>query len=178
MEDGIAGSVAIMRMLALILSLVGSAAMAQGIIEPGAKVAFLGITFIDTSTEGDINGPRDDEARRMDMVERLVADRFAAETFDLVDTAPVASTLDATVNPADCYGCELRMAKQLGADYVLVGEIQKVSNLILSMNLVLRDVESGTMVRGMSADIRSNTDDSWARGMNYIMKNNIFREGS
>jgi hypothetical protein len=67
------------------------------------------------------------------------------------------------------------MADRLGADYVLVGEVQKVSNLIISMNLVMRDVESGVMVRGLSVDVRSNTDESWLRGMRYILKNHFFK---
>ena len=67
------------------------------------------------------------------------------------------------------------MAQKLNAGLVLVGEVQKVSNLILSMNLVMRDVETGRMVRGQSVDIRSNTDDSWLRGIRYILKYNFFK---
>jgi hypothetical protein len=144
-------------------------------LAPGASVAFLGLTFIDTSTEGEYMGARADEAARIVLLEDAVRDRFAAEGFELVPTDPVAEELERTVNPADCYGCEARMAAKLGARYVLVGEVQKVSNLILAMNLVMREVESGEMVRGLSVDIRSNTDESWLRGMNYILKNHFFR---
>ena len=68
------------------------------------------------------------------------------------------------------------MAKTLGADFVLVGVVQKVSNLILSMNLVMRAVETGKVARARVVDIRSNTDQSWARGMNYILKTAFFKE--
>ncbi len=73
----------------------------------------------------------------------------------LMDLSPISETLAKTVNPANCYGCEVRMAKQLGADFVLVGIVQKVSNLILSMNLVMRAVETGKVVRARVVDIRS-----------------------
>lgn len=142
----------------------------------GAKVAFLGLTFIDTSTEGAYNGVREDETQRLHLLEAHVAARMAAEGMAVVDTAPVSAKLAATVNPADCYGCDVRMGEDLGADYVLVGEVQKVSNLILSMNLVLRNVPEGRMVRGLSVDIRSNTDESWLRGIDYILDNHFFRE--
>ncbi len=145
------------------------------VLEPGASVAFLGITFIDTSTEGAYDGERPDQTARIVLLEDEVAERFAAEGFVLVDTAPEAERLAATTNPAECYGCDVRMADRLGADYVLVGEVQKVSNLIISMNLVMRDVESGVMVRGLSVDVRSNTDESWLRGMRYILKNHFFK---
>jgi hypothetical protein len=68
------------------------------------------------------------------------------------------------------------MATDLGADFSLVGEVHKVSNLILAMNLQLRDAATGDLVRGGVVDIRSNTDESWQRGMRYILKNRIFRE--
>ena len=142
----------------------------------GARVAFLGLTFIDTSTEGAYFGARADERARMDLLKNAVTTRFREEGFVLVDLAPVAQQLDRIVNPAECYGCEIRMAKKLSADYVLVGEVQKVSNLILAMNLVMRDVESARMVRGLSVDIRSNTDKSWLRGMNYILNNHFFEQ--
>lgn len=93
-----------------------------------------------------------------------------------MDLAPIAETLENTVNPANCYGCEVRMAKKLGADFVLVGVVQKVSNLILSMNLVMRDVETGKVVKARVVDIRSNTDQSWTRGMNYLLKTTFFKE--
>ena len=166
--------------LAIALFAAAPAALAQPMpTEPlidDASVAFLGLTFIDTSTEGAYFAAREDEAQRIALLEDAVAARFAEEGMTFLDLAPVAEELDRTKNPADCYGCELRMGERLGADYVLVGEVQKVSNLILSMNLVMRDTATGRMVRGQSVEIRSNTDDSWLRGMRYILKNNVFRE--
>nr|WP_159966620.1 DUF3280 domain-containing protein [Profundibacterium mesophilum] len=164
-------------MLFLGLSSVADAQPAPADPLPRGSVAFLGITFLDTSTEGAYFGARADEAERVMLLEETARARFEKEGFTLLDTAPVAQTLEATVNPANCYGCELRMGQTLGADYVLVGEVQKVSNLILSMNLVLRETRTGDMVRGRSVDIRSNTDESWLRGVRYILKNHFFETG-
>lgn len=160
---------------ATLLALPG-AASALDALEPGAKVAFFGLHFIDTSTEGAINGVREDETARLALLEEEVRARFEAEGFDLVDTAPVAEELGRTLNPANCNDCEVRMAQELGAEYSLVGEVQKVSNLILSMNLALRDAESGDFLRMLAVDIRGNTDDSWLRGGRYILDNHVFRE--
>ena len=167
-------------MLRLILSVgLGLAigpALAESPVAADARIAFLGMTYLDTSQEGETFGENPDELARVEMAEKMVTDRFAAEGYGFVDTAPVEERLQATVNPAKCYGCDTRMAAELGADYVLVGEIQKVSNLILAMNLQLRAVPSGEMVAGRSVEIRSNTDDSWARGIRYLLDNAIFRE--
>jgi hypothetical protein len=144
-------------------------------LDPGARVAFLGMGFVDTSTEGAYDGVRDDQTARLRLVEEAVRTRFREEGFALLPTDPVAPDLAQVVNPADCAGCELRLAEKLGADYVVVGEVQKVSNLILSMNLVLREVPSGMMLRGLSVDFRSNTDETWLRAMRYILRYNFFK---
>nr|WP_234835720.1 DUF2380 domain-containing protein [Sinorhizobium meliloti] len=36
-------------------------------------------------------------------------------------------------------------------------------------------LDSGEMLRGLAVDIRSNTDDSWLRGIRYILKNHFFK---
>lgn len=139
-------------------------------------VAFFGIHLLDDSEQSSQAGSRDEEAR-IEMLEALVAERFAEEGYVLVDLAPVREDLDRVLNPAKCYGCDMRMAQQLGVDYALVGEVQKVSNLILTMNLQLRDAATGKTVRGRVVDIRGNTDDTWLRGMRYILKTGFFTDG-
>jgi len=160
---------------AALLALPGAASALES-LEPSAKVAFFGIHFIDTSAEGSINGIREDETARLALLENSVRERLEAEGFDLLDLAPVAEELGRTLNPAHCNHCEIRMAEELGADYSLVGEVQKVSNLILSMNLALREADSGDFVRMLAVDIRGNTDDSWLRGGRYILDNHFFVE--
>lgn len=137
------------------------------------KIAFFGITLLDGSLQTAAVGHEAEEAR-IEALETLVADRFREEGYDLVDIAPVQEKLDRVANPAKCYGCDARMATELGADFALVGEVQKISNLILTMNLQLRDAESGETVKGRVVDIRGNTDESWTRGMRYILKTAFF----
>ena len=164
-------------LIALILALVPAIALAalDQPLTPGAKVAFLGMTFTDLSTEGAYNGVRADETARLTLLEGAARDRFVEKGFVILSNDAVATELASTVNPADCYGCDVRMAARLGADYVLVGEVKKISNLVLSISLMLRDVRSGKMLRGLAVDIRSNTDDSWLRGLRYILKNHFFK---
>ena len=142
----------------------------------GRTAAFFGLTFLDTSHEGELRGTRPDELARVELVEDFVRERLAAEGLELVDLAPVADELERVLNPASCNGCDIRMAEALGADYAVVGEVQKVSNLILSMNLYVRDVETGRPVEGLAVDIRGNTDESWLRGMRYILDRHFFAD--
>jgi hypothetical protein len=48
--------------------------------------------------------------------------------------------------------------------------IQKVSNLILNINLEVRSETGATRYRG-SVDIRGNTDESWLRGVRRLAEN-------
>ena len=159
----------------LIILVWATGARADG-LNPGAKIAFFGLNFIDTSTEGAYNGTREDETARLAMLEDYVRTEFAERGFILLPLDAVAEEIDRVASVADCNFCDVLMARKLNADYSVVGEVQKVSNLILAMNLVVRDTEHGKYVRGLSVDIRGNNDKSWLRGMSYIIRNNIFRE--
>ena len=164
-----------MRLITLIF-LGFASASAAGESAIGEKTAFFGITYLDSSLQGEMQGTDPAEAARIEMLHDMVADRFVAEGHELVDLGPVQADLERIVNPAKCYGCDTRMATTLGAELSLVGEVQKVSNLIIAMNLQLRDAKTGEMVRGGVVDIRANTDDAWRRGMRYLLDNRIFRQ--
>lgn len=160
---------------ALLLCLLAGPALAEGPPAPGS-VAFFGLHFNDLSTEGAVNGIRADETARTDMATALVAKDMTARGFVLVPLDPVADRLETIANPARCNGCDIAMAQELGADYALTGEVSKVSNLILSLQLNLRDADSGKTLRAGSVDIRGNTDESWQRGFRYLLRNLIFRK--
>lgn len=142
-------------------------------VQPGTAL-FFGIHWIDTSTEGAINGIRDDETARVEMIEDQIAADLAERGFAL--TLPEETEVAAIKNPTHCNGCDTKMAAAKGLDYAISGEVQKVSNLILSMNLHIRDADSGRTVAAGAVDIRGNNDESWQRGFRYLLKNVIFRQ--
>jgi hypothetical protein len=69
----------------------------------------------------------------------------------------------------NCNGCELDIGRALGADVVILGWVQKVSNLILNLNIEVKDVASGKTLYTKSVDLRGNTDNSWLRGIHYMV---------
>ena len=143
-------------------------------LEEGARVAFLGVHFIDMSTEGAYNGIREDETARTVLAGEYIAGRLAEEGLEVVSLEPVASDLDKVLNPARCNGCDVKFATTLGARYVVVSEVVKISNLIQSLNIQVRDAGSGKTVKGRAVDIRGNTDKAWIRGLAYVLDNYIF----
>ena len=138
-----------------------------------SQVAVFDFELVDTSLQGEVDGPRSDEQGRLmragDQVRKALAD---SGRFTVLDIAPVNAAAHGS-NLQACGGCEVALARRLGADLVITGTVQKVSNLILNINLYLRDVHSGQLVTAMSADMRGNTDESWTRAANYLLRNRL-----
>jgi hypothetical protein len=72
-----------------------------------------------------------------------------------------------------CNGCELEIARSLHADRVLVGWVQKVSNLILNINIQIEDTATGDVLLVKSVDLRGNTDETWRRGVSYLVRSMV-----
>lgn len=73
-----------------------------------------------------------------------------------------------------CSPEERKEAQKADAPLVACGWIQKVSNLILNLNVVIEDSMTGQQLRGGSVDIRGNTDDSWGHGLRYLLLEHVF----
>ena len=106
---------------------------------------------------------------------QLRAEFARGDNFEVLDATPLAEEVEA-IYLRGCNGCELKLARRLGAQLAGIGWVQKVSNLILNINLQVRDVTSGRLVHAGSVDIRGNTDESWQRGLRYLLERRIFRQ--
>lgn len=140
--------------------------------EPWPRVAVLDVELLKADYLPNADRIMPEERRRLDMIAELVRDRLRAEGYD---TVPAAQTADA-IHAADpgqylhaCNGCERRIARDLGADWVVVGWIQFVSYLILNLNVMVIDVETGAPVARAFVDLRGNTERSWRRATTYML---------
>ena len=137
------------------------------------KLAVFDLELLDTSLQGEIYGARADEHDRLvragDQLRKGLAE---SGKFQIVDIAPVNAAAHGS-NLQACGGCDVRFAQQLSADLFMTGVVQKVSNLILNINLYLRDAHSGQLVTAASTDMRGNTDESWSRTMSYLIRNRL-----
>jgi len=145
----------------------GMAAPAQA---RALRVAIFDFELIDTSLEGATNGPRADETARLvrlgDQLRMLVTN---SGKFEVIDIAPVRTEAH-TANLQACGGCDADFAQKLGAEVSITSTVQKVSNLILNINLYARVVATREPLVAMSVDIRGNTDESWSRGLEYLVR--------
>jgi hypothetical protein len=137
------------------------------------SVAAFDFELIDTSLEGSINGLRADEQARLARLSDQLRQRLRESgRFTLVDIAPVAAEARAS-NLQGCNGCDTRLAQRVGAELAVTGTVQKVSNLILNINIHVREASSGRTVAAMSADMRGNTDESWTRALDWLVRNRL-----
>ena len=160
-----------MRMLSYIVSL--TLLLSAPACADLLKVAVFDFELVDTSLQGETDGPRTDEQGRLmragDQVRKALAE---SGKFVILDIAPVnAAALGSNLQA--CGGCDVQYAQQLGADLAITGVVQKVSNLILNMNIYMRNAHTGHLVTSMSADFRGNTDESWARAAGYLLRNRL-----
>jgi hypothetical protein len=141
------------------------------------SVAMFDFELIDTSLEAETNRPRDDEQARLarlgDQLRRHLA---RSGRFTVVDIAPVAGLARAS-NLHACCGCDASLARQVGAELSITGTVQKVSNLILNMNVFVRDASTGQGLAAMSVDLRGNTDESWLRALDWLNRNRLLAPG-
>ena len=71
---------------------------------------------------------------------------------------------------------ERDFAIKAGADRAAWGTVQKVSNLILNINVYIEDARQKKMEFVRSVDIRGNTDESWQRGLDYMLRHYLLRD--
>jgi hypothetical protein len=94
--------------------------------------------------------------------------------YRVLDLAPIETKIGAVKDIHDCNGCEVDLAKEVGAQVAVVAWAQKVSNLILNLNIRIEDTATGETLKGGSVDIRGNNDQSWDRGLKYLLEERVF----
>lgn len=141
------------------------------------RAAAFDFELFDTSLEGEVRGENKAETKRLAMVSDLFRQLIAESgRYEILDLSPVSEEIEAVGYFRGCNGCEAEIGEKLDADVSITGVVQKVSNLILNINIYVRDVESGELVQVMSADIRSNTDKSWSRGVSWLVRNRLLKQ--
>ena len=151
-----------------LLEVWGSNAAAQ---QPLKRLLVLDFELVDD--QRDVVPFPEQEARLAMASQRLRAAVIRNELYDVIDSAPVAQlirTEAARQSLLRCNGCELDIARKAGADRILLAWVQKTSNLILNMNIEVRDAETGQVVLARSVDLRGNTDQSWQRGIDFMLR--------
>ena len=69
-----------------------------------------------------------------------------------------------------CDDCAEQVGRLLGVELVMATWVQKVSELILNLNVQILDVQAQKVVFSKSVDMRGNDDVSWVRAVRYLVR--------
>jgi hypothetical protein len=143
-------------------------------VEAARKAAVFEFELIDTSLDGEMLGTTEAEKARLAQMAPKLRELLKTDGIcEVIDIAPVAEQARNS-NLQACGMYDAMMARNLGADLAVTGTVQKVSNLILNVNLHVGDASTNEMLKAGSVDMRGNTDDSWLRGLRYPIRNRMF----
>lgn len=110
-----------------------------------------------------------EKARLVSLGQQLRTALGKSGSYHVISGARMRAVQSTEPVAADCNACANSLARKLGADLVAVDYVQKVSDLILNINVIIENVRTGKMVGGGSVDIRGNTDLSWQRGLDFLL---------
>ena len=139
----------------------------------GRSAAIFDFELTDTSRDNQLAPTDAEHQARLAMVSERLRMRLAESgRFSVADIAPVAKEARAS-NLQSCGGCDVSLAARIGADLAITGMVYKVSNLILNMMIFVRDARSGENVAVAQADMRGDTDESWNRTLDWLVRNRL-----
>jgi len=138
---------------------------------PRAKLAILPFEINDTSGEV---GPASRHAEMLSGLTQYSGERIQASgLYNIVESGAVAKAV-AEVNSGThlraCNGCELDIARKAGADQVMIGWVWKVSTLIGTLHIEIKDVASGRTTYSKVFDFRGDNSNAWERATAYMVE--------
>jgi hypothetical protein len=170
------GGMFLLKVVAMTTGLVLGSGIASGAADNDGRssVAFFGFHLINTSLESTTAA----EDRRIHLLDELFRQKLDASGRFKIITIPPDMQMKVAAGPeiSNCNGCERDLAKSIEAGWAAWGAVQKVSNLILNINVYMEDVQTGKLEFVKSVDIRGNTDESWRRGLDYMLRHYLFNE--
>jgi len=162
----------ISRMIVLAAGLASFSALGQEVMA-APRAAVFDFELVDSSLGGELKGTLPEEKARLAKMAPVLREKLEASgRYEIVPLGEVEAQA-AAQNLQSCGGCDVLMAKKLGADLSITGVMQKISDQILNVNVYIRDVKTGALVDNYSAEVRNNTDESWARGLSYLIRNRL-----
>jgi hypothetical protein len=96
--------------------------------------------------------------------------------YTIVDTAAADMSAAKGQPLRDCGGCEVVIARALGADQAMIGVISKISNTEYLVKLQVSDARSGKVISQLTSELRMGADYSWSRGVRSLIQNGLLSQ--
>jgi len=101
---------------------------------------------------------------------RLLA---ASDRYRVVKVESVAEELDAEGGIRHCNGCEGVLAGKLGAEQSLAGIITRITRTEYTLQILVRDAETGAVLSNDFTGLRMGANYSWPRGVKWLMNKGV-----
>jgi len=98
--------------------------------------------------------------------------------YSVVDTSSVAGEVTSAGGIQGCGGCDGAMAKQLGADQSMVGVVTRVSRTEFTLQIQVREAETGEVVFSDFSGLMLGANYAWPRIANRLVSNSFLTEES
>jgi hypothetical protein len=137
----------------------------------GERLVVLPFEIVDN-----IPAPGGDE-RNQKMLDKLTT--FIGQSINeeaIFDVVPQAEVNDAVSSAQlgtyihTCNRCEYDLAKQVAGEKVMIGWIYKMSMLILTMHIEIKDVASEKTLISKAYDFRGDNEKAWLRAAKYMVR--------
>lgn len=132
------------------------------------------IMDIEITGDSSVKGDKEDNLKKIshfsDHLRTELQDKtaFAVITSEAALTATTA--LQSDENVLNCNGCEMPLAEEYGAGLVMVPYVFRMSHLISTLHIEIKDVASGKVIKKKAYDFRGNTDQAWERAIRYAVR--------
>jgi hypothetical protein len=145
---------------------------------PGALPGGLrSLAVLDFELVDDQNNPLTkaaQEVRLRNATEQLQRELSERHLYRVVDPAPSQELQRKLASQQAflyrCDDCADQVGQLLGVDLVMSTWVQKVSELILNVNVQIYDVKAQQVMFSKSVDMRGNDDVSWTRAVRYLVR--------
>jgi hypothetical protein len=139
--------------------------------EPGVvKIAVFDFELEDKSAGGGIIGPDAIDAEHLkastEEARRMLS---ASGRYSIVDTGSAADEVTSAGGILRCNGCDVPLAKELGADQWMVGVITRITRTEYTLQILVRDTQTGAAVSNDFTGLRMGANYSWPRGVKWLM---------
>jgi hypothetical protein len=154
------------RLIALLIALL----LPSFPVYAATRAAVFDIELQDTS--GEANTPAQAE-RIQATTEALRHELAKTGKYETVDLSADHDRIAKLGYQRSCVTCFMDVARERGAEVAVFGTVNKISTLILSMDIKVLSVETGKEVARGIADIRGDNDRAWLRGMQWLVQHRI-----
>ena len=171
-------SAGIIGALSLIMACLPALA-ADAVKSPPVKIAVFEFELDDVSAAGAASRIETDaDLARMKAVTGE-ARRLLVQSgrYILIDTAGVDAAPVKERSLRNCNGCEVAIARQLGAEQSLIGAVTRVENSEYYALLLITDTKTGYVVDQQTAFF-TGAEDAWASGVRMLLRHGVLASGS